>query len=101
MAPNDESGHFHLGNTLLARDGIDEGLAELHEAQRLEPRVARSFVAEARWLASHNRAGDALIKAREATQADPKDAEARDLLNSLTKNGTAKPSGGGSDDDNE
>jgi HTTM domain len=101
MAPNDEAGHFHLGNTLLARDQVDEGLAELHEAERLEPNLARGFVAEARWLATHERAGDALIRAREATQADPNDAAARDLLNSLTNRGSNKPSATGSDDDNE
>jgi Vitamin K-dependent gamma-carboxylase len=100
VAPDKELGHFHLGKLLTQRGAIaadprvravtiDEGLAELHEAQRLEPAVARSFVEEARVLVKQGKLPEAIEKAKQATFADPSHAQARALLDSLT--GTAKP----------
>ena len=83
--PDEPTGHFQLGRLLLARDATDDGLAELHEAERLEPNAARAYVAEARWLASHARLDEAIGKARIATTVEPADSEARDLLAELVK----------------
>jgi hypothetical protein len=85
VAPDEPAGHFQLARMLLARQKDDEALAQLHEAQRLSPDDARPFVVEARWLATHGRAAEAVAKAREATFADPNDRSARDLLDSLTR----------------
>lgn len=88
-APDEPAGHFQLARMLLDQQKADEALVQLHEAQRLSPDDARPFTLEARWLASHGRATDAIAKAREATFADPNDKAARDLLDSLTRGGTA------------
>ncbi len=83
VAPNEGNGFYQLGKLLLAREAGDQGLAALHTAQNLEPLRARSYVAEARWLAAHGRRDEALAKVREATIVEPGDAEARALLDSL------------------
>ncbi|HUS29726.1 MAG TPA: HTTM domain-containing protein [Kofleriaceae bacterium] len=83
VAPDDGGGHFQLGKLLLARDANDEGLAELRLAQQLEPLKSRAYTAEAKWLATHGKKDDAIVKAREATIIDPTDADARSLLDSL------------------
>ncbi|MDB4956658.1 MAG: hypothetical protein JWO36_4227 [Myxococcales bacterium] len=101
IVPDDEPAHFHLAHALLARDATEEGLAELHEAERLAPSAARAYVEEARWLASHARKTEALAKAREAVAADPKDSEARDLLNSFKNGSTGKRASPTIDDDSE
>lgn len=82
VAPKEGSGHYQLGRLLIAR-GDESGLAELHLAQGLEPLKARSYVAEARYLAAHGRRDEAIAKAREATIVEPNDSEARALLDSL------------------
>ena len=82
--PDDPAGHYHLGTMLLARDASDDGLAELHRAEDLEPTRARAYVAEARWLATHGRRDEALDKARAAQRAEPTDTDARDLVDKLT-----------------
>lgn len=87
VAPDEPAGHLQLGRMLLNQGKPDEALTELHEAQRLSPGDARPFTVEARWLASHGRAADAVSKARDATIADPNDKDARDLLDSLTRGG--------------
>ncbi|MGE5181096.1 MAG: HTTM domain-containing protein [Acidobacteriota bacterium] len=84
VAPDESTGHYQLGRLLLARGADEEGLAELRAAQRLEPTHARSFVAEARWLAEHGRRDEAIAKAREALAAEPGNADARGLLEALT-----------------
>ncbi|NVB85147.1 MAG: HTTM domain-containing protein [Kofleriaceae bacterium] len=83
IAPNEGTGHYQLGRLLLARNASEQGLAELHRAQDLEPMKARSYTAEARWLASNGQNDAAIAKAREATIIEPGDSEARSLLNSL------------------
>jgi tetratricopeptide (TPR) repeat protein len=83
VAPRDGNGFYQLGKLLLAREAGDEGLAALHTAQDLEPLRARSYVAEARWLAAHGRRDEALAKAREGAIVEPTDAEAKALLGSL------------------
>jgi hypothetical protein len=83
IAPNDGTGHYQLGRLLLAREAGEQGLAELHKAQDLEPMKARAYIAEARWLASHGQNDAAIAKVREATIIEPGDTEARTLLNSL------------------
>jgi hypothetical protein len=83
IAPRDGNGFYQLGRLLLARDAGDEGLAALHAAQTYEPLRARSYVAEARWLAAHGHRTEALAKAREGAIVEPTDAEARSLVDSL------------------
>jgi len=83
VAPNDGQGFYQLGRLLLAREAGDDGLAALHRAQDLEPLRARSYVAEARWLAAHGKRDEAIAKAREATIVEPADADAKSLLDSL------------------
>ncbi len=85
VAPDDDTGHYYLGRILLADDRTDEGLAELHEAQRADPHLARAFVAEARWLAMHGRRAEAIAKAQEAVAAESSDRAAHTLLDALTK----------------
>jgi len=84
VAPNKEPGHFQLGRLLIKRGAVEDGLAELHEAQRLEPSIARSFVEEARVLQKQGKTAEAIEKAKQATYADPSHADARALLDSLT-----------------
>lgn len=83
VAPREGNGHYQLGKLLLDRGADDEGIAELHRAQDLEPLRARAYLAEARWLAAKGRRDEAIAKAREATIVEPNDSEARALLNSL------------------
>jgi len=93
VAPDEEAGHFQLGRLLVKRGAIEEGLAELREAQRLEPAIARAFVEEARVLQQQGKTAEAIEKAKQATYADPSHAFARALLDSLTGNKpTPKPS---------
>jgi hypothetical protein len=83
IAPSDPQGFYQLGKLLLQRNAGDEGLAALRRAEDLEPLRARAYVAEARWLASHGQLQEAIAKAREATIVEPKDPEAKSLLDSL------------------
>ncbi|HEY5952134.1 MAG TPA: HTTM domain-containing protein [Kofleriaceae bacterium] len=83
IAPDEGGGHYQLGKLLLDRKADDEGIAELHKAQDLEPLKARAYLAEARWLATKGRTDEAIAKAREATIVEPNDQEASSLLNSL------------------
>lgn len=83
VAPDEGGGHYQLGKLLLERGATDEGIEELHEAQRKEPLEARALIAEARWLAAKGRTDEAIQKAREATIVQPDDQEASRLLNSL------------------
>lgn len=95
VAPDDPNGHFQLGRILLedanAPQRATEGLALVHEAQRLEPGRARAWLVEARWLARQGRIEDAQAKARQAVAADPSDSDARTLLQSLLQSRTATP----------
>jgi hypothetical protein len=83
VAPDEGGGHYQLGKLLLERGASDEGISELQAAQRTEPLKARSYIAEARWLAAKGRTDEAIQKAREATIVEPSDQEASSLLNSL------------------
>lgn len=85
VAPDEGSAHYQLGKLLLARDAADDGLAELHDAERLEPQLARAFVLEARWLATHQRRPEALAKARAAAIAEPADPDAHKLVEALER----------------
>lgn len=98
VMPDGEAGHYQLGRLLIKRGAIDEGLRELHEAQRLEPAIARSFVEEARLLLSQGKTAEAIEKAKQATYADPSHADARALLDSLTNKKPVQP---GAVDDSE
>lgn len=89
LAPDKEAGHYQLGRLLVQRGAVEAGLAELREAQRLEPAIARAFVEEARVFATQNEIPRAIDSARQATFADPSDATARALLESLTRAGKA------------
>ena len=93
LAPDDANAHYHLGALLVSQGPAheDEGLGELHEAERLEPNRARGFVAEARWLVAHARRDDAIAKARDAARAEPGDRDARELLDTLV--GSGAPAG--------
>jgi tetratricopeptide (TPR) repeat protein len=103
--PDDGAAHFQLGRVLLARDRAEDGIAELHRAQQLEPARARAWLEEARWLARQGKTNEAIAKAREAAFAEPSSGDARALLGSLT-GGRGIPAAGatgaaGKDDDTE
>ena len=87
VAPDDANGHMQLGRLLLTEGKSDEALAQLHEAEHLDPTDPRAYVVEARWLATHGHLDDALIKAKDATYANPNDKSARDLLDKLSRGG--------------
>lgn len=55
VAPNDAVGHYQLGRLLLARGDELDGMAELHDAQRLDPKDRRAFDEEATYLKAHGR----------------------------------------------
>jgi hypothetical protein len=99
IAPNQEVGHYQLARLLLASDRVEEGLAELRIAQRVQPDRARAFTEEARWLARQGKQAEAVAKAKEAVFADPSDGEGRALLDQLTGGTPAKPSTPGTDPD--
>ena len=82
LAPDDASAHFNLGRLLLAHDDTS-GLDELHAAQRLDRGHARAYIAEAQWLAAHDRLSDAVAAAQAGAAAEPNDAEARNLVTLL------------------
>jgi hypothetical protein len=89
--PDAEAGHFQLGRLLIQRGAVEDGLRELHEAQRVGPNVARGFIEEARVLNTQGKKAQAIEKAKQATFADPSHAQARALLDALTTNKPAKP----------
>jgi Flp pilus assembly protein TadD len=89
LTPDDPGAHLRLGRVLLERDSADAGLAELHTAEQMEPSAARAWLEEARWLQRHGRIDDAITKAREATYAEPRNADARQLLGTLSGTRTA------------
>lgn len=97
--PEEPAGHYQLGQILLGREDVAAGLAELHEAQRLEPHRARAFLAEARWLLAKGRRDEALAKAKEATYAQPNHPQARQFLDSLSGAAQAQPDATNKDDD--
>lgn len=80
---DDEYGNYHLGRILLSK-GRDEGVHYLQRAQRFGPKIARAFVEEAQWLQRLGRTAEAIEKAKQAVAADPSDAAARTLLDSLS-----------------
>lgn len=93
VAPDDPNGHFQLGRILLDGEAArhPEGLAAIHEAQRLEPARARAWLVEARYLARQGRLEEAQAKARQAVAAEPSDSDAHTLLKSLLQSRTATP----------
>ncbi|MDX2092676.1 MAG: HTTM domain-containing protein [Kofleriaceae bacterium] len=92
IAPDEPNGHFRLGQLLLGTNDETGGIAALHEAQRLEPKRARAFLAEAHYLRSKRRTPEALEKARAALAAEPGNTEARALVTALGGTpGTAPP----------
>ncbi len=98
-----EIAHFYLGRILIQTGREVEGLEHLHEAQ-LEPRRARAYVEEARYLLGQGKKAEAIAKAKDGVFADPSDAEARavlDMLQGGSKEGgtPAKPSTSAIDDD--
>jgi len=97
VAPDLELGHYYLGRILAADGRGDEGVRHLREAQRLAPRRARAWMAEARYLAAQGKHDDAVAKARQAAFAEPSNREARTLLETLLANRPA-PAGGLEDD---
>ena len=104
LAPDEGSGHYQLGRLLLKRGEEQEGLAELRRAQEIETARARSYVAEAQYLAGKGRSAEALAKAEEATYAEPNNQVAIDLVDTLSGK-KKKPGAGsgsaGSDDDQD
>jgi hypothetical protein len=99
--PEQPAGHYQLGQILLGRGDEVAGLARLHEAQRLEPARARAFLAEARYLQSKGRAEAALVKAKEATYAQPDHPQAQQFLRSLSGPAEAAPDNAGDTNDND
>ena len=98
IAPDDPVGHYQLGRLLLDDEHADEGLAELRASQKLDSAHARAYVAEARWLAAHGKKADAIDKAKEATYAEPSNAEAQAYVEQLTGGKKAPTPAAGSDD---
>ncbi|MEP6863634.1 MAG: HTTM domain-containing protein [Deltaproteobacteria bacterium] len=82
VAPDDASAHFYLGKLLLAHDDTT-GLDELHASQRLDRAHARGYIAEAQWLAAHDRLAEAVTAAQAGAAAEPNNAEARSLVTTL------------------
>ncbi len=91
IAPDQEVGHYQLGRILLQQNRVDEGLAELHAAQRLEPMRARAYIAEARHLQQQGKTAEAIEKAKQATFAEPSHPDARTLLDNLSGSGGGRP----------
>lgn len=82
ITPDDATAHYYLGKLLLDRDD-PTGLDELHAAERLDTRTGRAYILEAGWLVRHDRLTEAIEAARKAAQANPNDADARDLYHQL------------------
>jgi hypothetical protein len=82
VAPDDASAHFYLGKLLLAHDDTT-GLDELHASERLDRAHARGYIAEAQWLAAHDRLAEAVQAAQAGAAAEPNNAEARNLVTTL------------------
>ncbi|MBA3453125.1 MAG: HTTM domain-containing protein [Deltaproteobacteria bacterium] len=101
IAPNEPNGHFQLGRILIDGPDEDAGLRELREAQRLEPRRARAWIAEAQWLARKGRTAEAIEKAQEAVLSEPTHPSARELLDTLSGKKSASPAAPARDDDGE
>lgn len=102
LQPDEGQGHYQLGRLLIKRGEETEGLAELRRAQAEEPSRARAYVAEAEYLAGKGRTAEALAKAQEATYAEPESAEAKRLVDRLSKpDQPAAPSAPTADDDRE
>lgn len=101
LEPDDPGAHLRLGRILLERDQGDAGLAELHVAEEMEPGAARAWLEEARWLMRHGQLAEATAKAKEGTYAEPSNAEARQLLDTLTgkRRAPGAPAGGDADAD--
>ena len=92
LAPDDPGGHFQLGRLLLARGDELDGLGELHEAEALEPRRARAWLEEARFLEAHQRHDAALAAARTGLSVEPASPDAQALIATLTgQGGKGKP----------
>lgn len=98
IAPDEPAGHYQLGRLLLDRGENAAGLAELREAQRLEPARARAYLAEAQWLKHQGRVEEAIAKAKEATYAQPDHPQAQQFLTSLTGGDAPRPLEPSSDD---
>jgi len=82
LAPDDAAAHYYLGRLLLAHDDTT-GLDELHASQRLDREHARAYIAEAQWLATHDRLAEAVAAAQAGAAAEPNNAEARNLVTTL------------------
>ena len=81
---DDGNARFKLGRLLLERGRDDDGLAELHAAERLELHAARAWLQEARWLAARGRKVEALAAARAGLAAEPGSRAATDLITALS-----------------
>jgi hypothetical protein len=93
---DDPWNYYQLGRMLLTTDdglAVDEprGRAALHRAQALEPKKARAFTAEARFLAATGRREEALAVARAGAAAEPTDGEARTFVEALAAGGAENP----------
>jgi len=82
LAPDDAAAHYYLGRLLLGHDDTT-GLDELHASQRLDREHARAYIAEAQWLATHDRLAEAVAAAQAGAAAEPNNAEARNLVTTL------------------
>jgi len=98
-APRDGGAHFQLGRLLLARGDELDGMAELHEAEQLEPTRARAWLEEARFLETHQRHDAALAAAQTALKLEPNSPEAKALIATLTGQAAVKVKPGGAGDD--
>jgi uncharacterized metal-binding protein len=59
LAPDLEVGRYHLGRLLIRRGALDEGLAELREAERLAPTATRALEEQIKALTAAGREVDA------------------------------------------
>jgi tetratricopeptide (TPR) repeat protein len=72
--------HYYLGTYALQDHHDDDALDHWRTAEAIDPADPRAFVAEARWLEAHDRAPEALARARAALAGRPGDAEATALV---------------------
>lgn len=79
-----EYAHYYLGALEADAGKVDVAIAHYHAGQKAAPRLARSFLAEARLVSAQGDLAGAQQLVRDALAADPEDADALALQKSLS-----------------
>jgi len=88
VTPENDLAQFQIGNTYLLKGRLDEAIAHLEKAVRINPRVAESRNSFALALLRRGRAAEALEQLREAQRIEPGNAKAMsNLALTLLKSG--------------